>query len=213
MVHRKRGGPGQNLDISSTEVITSMIGEALVGFELSGRIPERIGNRDEWMAPHGCYPSALKGTWVSIAVQDEGEWEALRGLLDDPELDAAEFATREARHANQDSLDDRVSAWTLGQQPDAAVAARQAAGVSAARVQSGASLAQDAHLAAREAYTSVDHPRLGKILVVRPPWRMRGAEIRGPAPLLGQHSEEVLGEVLGMAPEEVKRLEDEKIVF
>jgi len=213
LVHRKRGGPGQNLDISSTEVITSMIGEALVGFELSGRIPKRIGNRDEWMAPHGCYPSAIKGTWVSIAVQDEDEWDALRGLLDDPDLDAAEFTTREARHANQDPLDERVSAWTLRQQPDAAVAALQAAGVSAARVQSGASLAQDAHLAAREAYTSVDHPRLGKLLVVRPPWRMRGAEIRGPAPLLGQHSAEVLGEVLGMAPEEVNRLEDEKIVY
>jgi crotonobetainyl-CoA:carnitine CoA-transferase CaiB-like acyl-CoA transferase len=42
---------------------------------------------------------------------------------------------------------------------------------------------------------------------------MRGAEIRGPAPLLGQHSAEVLGEVLGMAPEEVKRLEDERIVY
>lgn len=213
LVYRKRGGPGQNLDISSTEVITSMMGEALVGYELSGHIPERIGNRDDWMAPHGCYPSAVEGTWVSIAVSDEDEWEALRGLLDDPDLDAAEFATREGRYANQDALDERVSAWTLGQQPDAAVAELQAAGVPAARVHTGASLAQDAHLAAREAYTSVDHPRLGKTLVVRPPWRMRGAEISGPAPLLGQHSEEVLGEVLGMAPEEVKRLKDKKIVY
>jgi crotonobetainyl-CoA:carnitine CoA-transferase CaiB-like acyl-CoA transferase len=213
LIHRKRGGSGQHLDISSTEVITSMMGEALVGYELSGRVPERIGNRDDWMAPHGCYPSATEGTWVSIAVGDEDEWDALRVLLDDPDLDAAEFSTREARHANQEALDLRVTAWTLTQQPDAAVAALQNAGVSAARVQSGASLARDAHLTAREAYTSVDHPRLGKILVVRPPWRMRGAEIRGPAPLLGQHSVEVLGEVLGIAPEDVARLENEKIVY
>jgi crotonobetainyl-CoA:carnitine CoA-transferase CaiB-like acyl-CoA transferase len=213
LLHRKRGGPGQNLDISSTEVITSMMGEALVGFELSGHIPERIGNRDDWMAPHGCYPSATRDTWVSIAVQDEDEWEGLRGLLNDADLDAAEFATREARFANQDPLDERVSAWTRRHQADAAVAALQAAGVPAARVHTGVSLAQDAHLAAREVYTSVNHPRLGKTLVVRPPWRMRGAEISGPAPLLGQHSAEVLGEVLGMTPEEVKRLEDEKIVY
>jgi crotonobetainyl-CoA:carnitine CoA-transferase CaiB-like acyl-CoA transferase len=213
LIHRKRGGSGQNLDISSTEVITSMIGEALVGYELSGRIPERIGNRDDWMAPHGCYSTAIKGTWVSIAVQDDDEWEALRGLLDDPGLDATEFATRELRFANQDALDERVSAWTLRQEPDAAVSILQAAGISAARVHTGASLAHDAHLAAREVYTSVNHPRLGNTLVVRPPWRMRGAEIRGPAPLLGQHSTEILGEVLGMAPEEVTRLEDEKIVY
>ena len=213
LLHRKRGGPGANLDISSTEVITSMMGEALVGFELSGHIPERIGNRDDWMAPHGCYPSAIENTWVTIAIRDEDEWHALCGLLDDPDLEATEFATREARLANQDALDERVSLWSLGQQPDAAVTALQAVGVPAARVQTGVSLAQDAHLIAREAYTSVDHPRLGKTLVVRPPWRMRGAEIRGPAPLLGQHSAEVLGEVLGMAPDEVKRLEEEKIVY
>jgi crotonobetainyl-CoA:carnitine CoA-transferase CaiB-like acyl-CoA transferase len=150
---------------------------------------------------------------VTIAVRDEDEWHALRELLDDPNLDAAEFATREARYANQDALDERVSVWTRSQQPDAAVAALQAVGVPAARVHTGVSLAQDAHLAAREAYTSVDHPRLGKTLVVRPPWRMRGAEIRGPAPLLGQHSAEVLGEVLGMSPDQVTRLEDEKIVY
>jgi len=213
LIHRNRGGSGRNLDISSTEVITSMMGEALVGYELSGRIPERIGNRDDWMAPHGCYTSAIEGTWVSIAVQDDEEWEALRALLDDPALDSDAFSTREARHANQDALDERVAAWTRRREPDVAVAELQTAGVAAARVQTGASLAHDAHLAAREAYVSVEHPRLGKTLVVRPPWRMRGAEIRGPAPLLGEHSARVLGEVLGMAPEEVERLETEKIVY
>jgi len=213
LIYRKRGGPGQNLDISSTEVITSMMGEAMIGYELSGHIPERIGNQDEWMAPHGCYPSAIENTWVSIAIRDEVQWDALRGLLKDPGLDAADFATREMRRANQAPLDQHVSAWTRGQQPDAAVAALQAVGVPAARVHTGASLAQDAHLAAREAYTTVSHPRLGETLVVRPPWRMRGAEISEPAPLLGQHSAMVLGDVLGMTAEEVKHLEDEKIVY
>lgn len=213
LIHRKRGGPGQQLDISSTEVITSMMGEALVGYELSGRIPERIGNQDDWMAPHGCYCSAIEGTWVSIAVQGEDEWDALCRVLDDPDLDSAKYSSREARYANQETLDQRVAAWTLTQQPDTAVAKLQDAGIAAARVHTGVSLAHDPHLAAREAYVSVDHPRLGKTLVVRPPWRMRGAEIRGPAPLLGQHSAEVLCEVLEMAPEEVERLENEKIVY
>jgi crotonobetainyl-CoA:carnitine CoA-transferase CaiB-like acyl-CoA transferase len=213
LIHRQRGGSGQSLDISSTEVITSMIGEALVGYQLSGRIPERIGNRDDWMAPHGCYPTATEGTWISIAIDQEDEWVTLRDLIGDPELEAAQFGSRAARHANQDSLDERIAAWTLRQQPEAAVAALQSAGIAAARVQTGASLAKDAHLAAREAYVPVDHPRLGRTLVVRPPWRMRGAAIRGPAPLLGEHSALVLGEVLGMGPEEVERLIDEKIVY
>jgi crotonobetainyl-CoA:carnitine CoA-transferase CaiB-like acyl-CoA transferase len=212
LVHRQRTGEGQNVDLSSTEVITMMMGEATVGFQLSGRIPERIGNRDEFMAPHGCYRCGVEGEWITIAVGSDEEWQALRSVIGDPELDAADFASAEARHQNQDRLDPIVERWSLRQAPEEAVEALQRAGTPAGRVQNGASLSVDPHLRERDAFDSVDHPVLGKTKVLRPPWRMQGAVTPGPGPLLGQHNDYVLTEILDLEPDEIERLVEAEVV-
>ncbi len=54
LIHRKRTGEGQDIDLSSTDVMSSMMGEAFVGYALSGRLPQRVGNRDPSLAPQGC---------------------------------------------------------------------------------------------------------------------------------------------------------------
>ena len=74
LIHRQRSGEGQQIDISSTEVMSSMMGDAFVGYGLSGEIPQRIGNRDTLMAPHGCYPCRAEGDWITIAVASDTEW-------------------------------------------------------------------------------------------------------------------------------------------
>jgi len=80
-------------------------------------------------------------------------------------------------------------------------------------MQRGASLSRDAHREAREAFVPVTHPRLGERRVVRPPWRMQGVGVTGPAPLLGQHNELVLRDILGLDPAEIERLEAERVVY
>ena len=214
--HRERTGEGQSIDLSSTEVMSAMMGDAFVGEQLSGEVPGRIGNRDDWMAPHGCYACRGEGevpTHVSIAVDGEEEWAAFRKLVGDPALDAPELATAADRKHNEDALDEIVERWTRERDVDAIVDALQGAGIAAARVHSGASLARDPHLAARGVYEPVHHPLLGELRVVRPPWRIEGARTPGPAPMIGQHNEVVLGELLGMSDAEIQRLADEKIVY
>jgi benzylsuccinate CoA-transferase BbsF subunit len=216
LFHRRQTGEGQNIDLSSTEVMSSMMGEAILGYELNGRIPERIGNRDAQMAPHGCYRCRGAGEWadwVTIAVASDGEWTAFRSVLADPQLDSADFATSEARKQNEDRLDGCVEAWTRERSVDEIVAVLQQVGVAAARVQTGASLARDPHILAREVFQTIEHPLLGELEVVRPPWRMEGARLSEPSPLLGQHNDYVLGEILGLDDAEIERLIEAESVF
>jgi crotonobetainyl-CoA:carnitine CoA-transferase CaiB-like acyl-CoA transferase len=214
--HRQRTGDGQNIDLSSTEVMSAMMGHAFLDYQLSGHVPERMGNRDDWMAPHGCYRcdgGSEDGDRVTIAVATEDQWRAMRQLIADPELDGSHFATAESRKKNEDRLDERLERWTRERSAGDVVASLQAAGIAAARVQSGASLARDEHVAAREVFVPIEHPLLGKLRSVRPPWRMEGAQISEPGPLLGQHNDYVLGKILGLDPAEIARLVDEEIVY
>jgi len=211
--HRRRTGEGQDIDLSSTEVITSMMGEAVLGYELSGRLPRPQGNRDERMAPHGCYGCRGEGEWISLAVDGDEEWNALRALLADPQLDAPDFATRAARKQNEDRLDERIARWTRERSAEDAVLLLQRAGLAAARLHTGASLSRDPHVLAREVFVEIEHPLLGVRKVVRPPWRMRGASLQAPSPRLGEHNDYVLGEVLGLDAGEIARLVESKAVF
>ncbi|MCP3985137.1 MAG: CoA transferase [bacterium] len=213
LIHRQRKGEGQNIDLSSTEVMSTMMGHAFVGYGLDGRIPERIGNRDEQMAPHGCYRCRSEGEWVTIAVETEEEWNAFRSLLADPQLDAAMFATAQSRHRNQEPLDARIEHWTQGRSAEDVVQELQTAGIAAARLNSGASLSRDRHVLARQVFQSIEHPRLGSLQVLRPPWRMEGAKLNQPSPLLGQHNRDVLGTLLGLDDQEISQLMEDEAVY
>ena len=193
--------------------MTAMMGEAIIGYQLDGRIPERIGNRDAQIAPHGCYRCRAEGEWITIAVATDAEWAAFRSVLDDPELAAPEFATAAARRQNEDRLDERVEQWTRERSADAAIATLQEAGVAAARLQTGTSLARDPHVLARGVYDLIEHPRLGVLKTVRPPWRMQGVRLSDPSPLLGQHNDYVLREILRLDDAEIARLTEAQAVY
>jgi benzylsuccinate CoA-transferase BbsF subunit len=204
--HRDRSGEGQHIDLSSTEVMSSMMGEAFLEYSVCGRVPERIGNRDSLMAPHGCYRCAGDEQWISIAVGSETEWAALVSVVADPELEDAAFATREGRWRDQDRIDAALGRWTREREPGAAVEILQRAGVAALPVQTSLSLSSDPHVRARGVLTRVEHAVVGERIVVGPPWKLEGAAVRGPAPLIGEHNDYVLGEVLGLSREEIDEL-------
>jgi benzylsuccinate CoA-transferase BbsF subunit len=216
LVHRQRTGEGQDIDLSSTEVMSAMMGHAFLEFQLTRRVPGRIGNRHESMAPHGCYRCRGRGEWgewVTIAVGNDPEWAALRALLEDPELEGSEFATAEGRKKGEDRLDERIERWTATRTVEEVVAALQSAGIAAARMHTGASLSRDPHVLARGVFETIEHPLLGEIRVVRPPWRMQGVCVPGPAPLLGQHNDAVLRGILGLDADEIERLVEAGIVY
>jgi benzylsuccinate CoA-transferase BbsF subunit len=213
LYHRERTGEGQHIDLSSTEVMSAMLGEAFLEYGMTGRIPGRTGNRDAAMAPHGCY-RCRGGDQVAIAVGSEAEWLGLKRVLADPALEDADFAGPLERWQHQERLDAIVERWTREREPADAVESLQRAGVACTKVLTGASIADDPHVRARGIFQTVQHPRVGEKRVVGAPWRFSDSPVgvRRAAPLLGEHNDYVLGEILGLPASEIARLTEAGVV-
>lgn len=202
LLHRRATGQGQFVDVSAVECMSTMVGDVLMDYTLNQHIEECDGNRHREAAPHGVYP-CKDGAWLSIAVMDESQWQALTRLMAQPELTAnRRFAGLADRKAHEDDLDRHIAAWTLTQDADDLAGRLQQAGVPAARSLSSLDLVADSRLWARGFYRHVEDAAGESRPVVGPSWRMsREATINTAAPRLGEHNDYILGEVLGLSPQ------------
>jgi benzylsuccinate CoA-transferase BbsF subunit len=214
--HRDRTGEGQHIDLGQVAVSSMYIGDALTGWALNGRDPGRVGNRHRAMAPHGIYACRDAG-WIAIACRDAEEWTALAHLIGKPEWaepDAPylEFA---ARCRDADLIDAAISAWTEPQPHIELMHRLQAQGITAGAVLNGPQLLADPHLASRGGFIAQDRPGLGIKHYPNQPYRFaRAAAIEQPSrsPLLGEHSREVLGSLLGLSESELDQLERDDVI-
>ena len=216
LVCRQRTGEGQYIDLASQEAMAILNSDALMEYVMNGVVRMRDGNRHDRMAPHDCYRCRGDDNWISIAVADDREWRALCSAMGEAELaEDARFATAEARRRNRDELDRRIGDWTLDRDYYEVMHTLQQVGVAATPSLSNKALFEDPHLAARNTFTQVEHPVLGKDWVVAPPWKLSDtpASIRRHAPLLGEHNHEIFGGRLGMSREEIERLEEEQVIY
>jgi benzylsuccinate CoA-transferase BbsF subunit len=218
LYHRKKTGEGQYIDMSQWECAMNLLAEGILEYTMNGREPERNGNRDPFMAPHGNFkcqdlPEKVMDMtidrWVSIVCADDAEWGRLAAAMGRPELaDDARFKTLAARKANEDALEALITEWTLPQRFDDVAAKLQAAGVAAAPVADNKYLCdEEHHLAERKYWVELNHPEVGVRRHAGIPWRMSGTptSVKAPAPCLGQHTDEVLAR-LGYSSAEVDAL-------
>jgi benzylsuccinate CoA-transferase BbsF subunit len=216
LYHLKRTGRGQHIDLSSAEAVSALMGDVFMDYTMNERVQERVGNNDRAMAPHNVYRCKGENEWVSIAVGTEKEWQALRGVIGDERLTGDErFADEFSRWQNREALDELIGAWTVERGPLDVMQVLQAAGVAAMPVYSGEEIVQDRHVLERGIIQEVEHPRMGVKKVLGPPWRLSKtpARITRPGPLLGQHNDYVLGELLGMPKDEIERLTAEEVLY
>jgi len=212
--YRDLTGEGQFIDYSQSEGVTSLIGEVLLEYQMTGRIPGRKGNSDELMAPHSVYPCWGVDRWLAIAVETDDEFAALCGLMEMPELATdPRFATAAARKRNEAALDDTIAGWTRQQDRDYVANRLCTACVAAAPSRDAQDLFRDPHLRARDVFVEVEHPEGGSHDVVGLPWKMSDCEpaIRR-APRLGEHNDYVFRDVLGLEPAEIERLRREGVI-
>lgn len=212
LVHRRRTGVGQYIDVSAVETMTSMIGDSVMEYTLNGRVAGCDGNRHSEMSPHGVFP-CQNGEWLALAVSSEEAWRNLADCMGQPELaQRAEFATLADRRANEDALERRIAEWTARHDAEQLVTLLQAKGVAASKSESSLDLIADSHLWLRGFYQEVVNSRGESRSTLGPSWKMtRMAQITDDAPDLGQHNSYVLGDILGLSPEEQKKLADEGI--
>ena len=216
LVHRQQTGEGQFIDLSSCEAIASLVGHTFLGYSLNRRMPFREGNHDRTMAPHNCYPCRGDDKWITIAVGTEEEWHALCVAMGNPAWAKDEqFCNMQRRLENQDELDRKIAEWTNEYDQQELGDRLQKAGVASMPCYEGPQVVADPHVREREVFQKVTHPLLGERMVPGPPWRFSEtpARVRRAAPLLGEHNHYVLHEILGMAEEEIARLEEEDVVW
>lgn len=214
--HCQRTGRGQHIDISAWESTSFLIGDVIMEYTLNKRVRPRLGNRDEIMAPHNCYPCLGEDKWVSIAVSGEEEWRALCHAMGNPPWSKEErFADSLNRWQNQEALDELISQWTRGQTHYAVTKKLQEAGVAALPSFNSKELFYDPHLRERGYYREVEDGDKGKRFMVGPAWKLSEtpAHMNRLGPSLGEDNEYVLGELLGMKQSEIASLTEEKVLY
>ncbi len=204
--HRRRTGEGQHIDASQLEMSLHYLSPQVLDFAVNGRNVTRRGNRSEYAAPQGAYPCAGDDQWCAIAVETEEQWAGLKRALGSPDwAEDPGLSTHEGRLQRHDEVDARIAQWTADKSAQEVMGLVLAQGVPAGVVQRSSDLLRDPQLAHRRFYRYLEHQEMGRVPYGGHQARIRGYDggPRSPGPVLGQHTEHVLRNVLGMSDEEV----------
>lgn len=208
---RDRTGVGLLVEVPMVEAALAAAAGPIVEAQTYGVVQGREGNRGPVAAPQGVYACAEPERWVALAVATDDQWVALRAVLGDAGLTGdPDLAHHPGRRAAGDRIDDVLAPWVGSRSAAEAVAALVEIGVPAAEVLSPGAVDRNPQLVARGFFESLDRPVVGIHHVPSLPYRFasRGAAPwhRTPAPLIGEHNDEVLGGELGLGAEVLARL-------
>lgn len=215
LYHRAVTGEGQYVDLASQEAIASHLGDVYLDYAVNGHEQGRMANKRYGYAPQDAYPAAGEDAWVALSVGTDEQWAALCEAMGRPELATDDrYASYEGRAAHADELDEIVAAWTRGIDRDQIVAQLQACGVPSSPSLNGEGVFKNEHCRARGVYVPVEHRDLGTDYALCPPWRFSEtpASFERPAPLLGEHTIQVLKGLLGLTGEELAELAEKRAI-
>lgn len=218
LMRRLETGQGQFIDVSQTQAAAATIPEALLDFAANGRNPVRIGNADPVMSPHGCYPCAGQDRWIAVAVSDDAEWQGLCEVMGRPDWAADQrFSGSVGRQRHSEELDRMLAEATVQWDAHRLMAALQSAGVPAGAVLDSKDLLFDPHLRERRFYeVARHHPSTGMppLPYAGRPWKLSETPAISPkaAPLMGEHNDFALRELLGLTAAKVERLEADGVI-
>ncbi|RMF20752.1 MAG: CoA transferase [Deltaproteobacteria bacterium] len=214
--HRRRTGEGQLVEVALAEVALNAAAEQIVEYSAYGRLIDQRENRGAFAAPQGVYRAAGEDRWIAVAVATNEQWRALCHVIGAADLEAEpSLATAAGRMAAHDRIDERIEAWTCSL--DAGEAARRLldAGVPAQPLVNGHQLMPNAQLEARGFFQLIEHPVTGTSRYPGLPMSFSGlprALHKGPPPLLGQHNDEVLRDLLGLDDGQITALRERKVI-
>jgi len=212
--HREHTGEGQFIDLSAVESLTSLVGDSLFAYSVTGEVPQSDENFNPEMAPHGAYP-CTGVDWISIAAPGEEEWLSLcevleaGGLATDPR-----FATLASRIENCRALDEEIGVLTSSHDAFELADRLRKAGVPAFKSMNSIDLCADEYLWGRQGFRLVSDHKNGLRPTIGPSWRITpdGPDVQRGAPLLGEHNEYVYREILGLSQERFDDLVERKVI-
>jgi crotonobetainyl-CoA:carnitine CoA-transferase CaiB-like acyl-CoA transferase len=212
---RDRTGVGCLVEAPMFEAALNVAAEPVLEWTAYANRVARDGNRSPAAAPQGLYACAGTEQWLAVSVATDGQWQRLADVIGHPELAAdPELAGLSGRRRHHDRLDAAIAAWAAPLDLAKAVDALVAAGVPTAPATDPRRASDHPQLNARGFYELVAHPVVGTHPVAGLPWRATGVDrwIRRPAPVLGEHNREILGDRLGCSDEELQSLETAGVI-
>jgi formyl-CoA transferase len=213
-IQRERTGKGQKVEVAMQEAVLNFCRVAIMGMYTSGKPAGRNGNR--LGAPGDIFKCAPGGPndYCYVFCTTPEMWQNLCAAIGRPELVADErFKDARSRFKNLDALSTIITEWTSQRTKHDVMRILGEAGVPCGKVLDSVELLNDPHMRERGMIVTIKHPRRGEFTMPGCPVRLEDSpvEVR-PAPLLGQHNEEVYQELLGIEADRLESLKREGIV-
>jgi len=215
LYHRDvHGGTGQLIDVNLVEPLARLIETSTLAFDQLGEIPGRVGNRLDASAPRNAYRTA-DDRWLAISSASPAIAKRVYRAIDRPELaEDPDYVDPVRRQERAREVDELVQKWVAERTLDDAMAAFEAADVTAAPVYDAAQLLGDEHLRARGTFVTVDDPELGPMTVQAPVAVLTETpgRIQHLGRTLGADNDAVFGELLGLSADHLRDLRDKGVV-
>ena len=212
---RHTTGKGQHVEVSMQDAVVNLIRVSLRDHQRYGHPPPRVGNQLGRTVPGTTFPCAPGGAndYAYIFVQPQ-MWKAFLGVLCQPDLaDDPRFKTPDARWENKDAMEAIVTDWTMKRTKHEVMRLMGDAGVPCGACLDTAEVLADPHLRARDMIVDLDYPTRGTYQTVGSPIKLSDSPVTVTRPpLLGEHTEAVLGALCGLGPEAVKKLRESGVV-
>jgi formyl-CoA transferase/succinyl-CoA--D-citramalate CoA-transferase len=211
---RHRSGRGQEVDVAIYEAVAALMESSMADFEIADHLRTRTGSVLAGVAPSNVYPDAEGGS-VILAANADAVYRRLCTAMGRPELATDErFATHAARGTNMVELDALISAWTSTMRSRELLDVLAANGVPAGEIFTAENMLTDAHYAAREMV--VRRPNRDGTVVpmtgIVPKFGRTPGDVRTTGPSLGEHTEQVLRELVGLDDDAIATLRADRII-
>lgn len=211
--HRDRTGEGQYVEAALLDVQVACLANQAMNYLTTGKAPSRMGNSHPNIVPYQDFPTA-DGNMV-LTVGNDQQFARLCDVLGHPEWARDErFATNRARVANRKVLIPKLRQATVMRSTREWVGILEQAGVPCGPVNTLDQVFEDPQVLARGMKQSVAHPELGEVPTVGNPIKLKltPVDYRTAPPLLGEHSEHVLQQVIKLSTEEIERLKERGVI-
>ncbi len=211
--HRERSGEGQYIDMALLDVQVAMLANMNTNYLTTGKAPKRWGNAHQNIVPYQTF--ATSDGHIIVAAGNDGQYRQFVQVGGCPELaEDMRFATNPARVQNRDVLVPILSEMVKRKSKKEWITQLEAAGVPCGPINNLDEVFADPQILAREMQIELPHPSAGKVKLVGNPIRLSETPIlyEQAPPLLGQHTEEVLRDLLGYTEEQISELTTAGIV-
>ena len=202
VIQRNTTGKGQYIDIAMVDCMVSMLHTYVANYAANGIVPERHGNRDPLSAPADCYKA--KDGYVVMHAGEDKSYELLKKLIGNPAMEDPKFDTHQGRVDYQEELEGYVQEWFSERTASEAEDALVQAGIITARVNDMPLLFKDRQIRARGDLIDLEVPGAGMCTFQGSPLHMSEAPVTYTrAPMVGEHNDQILAEILGKSPEQI----------